>query len=79
MNKYLSSVPLLSKSEPGEELFLYLTVSLVIINVIFVREEGKVQKPVYYINKVLHDAKTRYIRLEKFIFTLITLAKKLLL
>lgn len=31
----------------------------------------------YYVSKILHDTKTRYIRLEKFIFTFIIYAKKL--
>ena len=48
LKAYLSSPPLLSPSQPGEELFLYLVVSLAAISITLVREEEKVQKPVYY-------------------------------
>ena len=45
LKAYLSSPPLLSPSQPGEELFLYLAVSPVAISAALVREEEKVQKP----------------------------------
>ena len=53
LKEYLSSSPLLSPSKPGEELFLYLAVSLVAVNATLVREEEKVQKLVYYTSRVL--------------------------
>ena len=48
LKAYLSSPPLLSPSQPGEELFLYLAVSPATISAALFREEGKVQKPVYH-------------------------------
>ena len=45
---YLSSPPLLSPSKLGEELFLYLAMFSVAVSAALVREEDKVQKPVYY-------------------------------
>jgi len=39
---YLSSPPLLSPSQPGEELFLYLAVSFAAVSAALVREEDKV-------------------------------------
>lgn len=77
LKAYLSAPPLLSKPEAGEELYLYLVVSPLSIGSILVWEEGQVQKPVYYISKVLQNTKTRYTWLEKLIFTLITWARKL--
>ena len=41
-------LPLLSPSQPGEELFLYLAVSPAAVSAALVREEEKVQKLVYY-------------------------------
>ena len=38
LKAYLSSPPLLSPSKPGEELFLYLVVSLTAISAILIRE-----------------------------------------
>ena len=52
LKAYLSSPPLLSPSQPGEEFFLYLAVSPTAICAALVREEEKVQKPVYYVSRV---------------------------
>ena len=46
IKKYLSSPPLLSPSKPGEELYLYLVVSQVIVSAVLVREEDGSQKSV---------------------------------
>ncbi len=44
---------------------------------VLVREENKLQKPVYYTNRVLRDAETRYSKLEKTIFALVVSARRL--
>ena len=77
MKAYLSSPPLLSPSQPGEELFLYLAVSPIAVSAALVREEEKVQKPVYYASRALHDAEERYPPMEKLAFALVTAARKL--
>ena len=56
LKAYLASTLLLSPSKPGEELYLYLAVSLHAVSLTLIREEGKVQKPVYYANKSLRVA-----------------------
>ena len=50
LKTYLLSSPLLSPSQPGEELFLYLAVSSATVSVALVKEEDRVQKPMYYIS-----------------------------
>ena len=62
---YLSSPSLLSPSQPGEELFLYLAVSPTAISVALIREEDRVQKPIYYACWALHSAEERYPPMEK--------------
>ena len=42
-----------------------------------IREEGKVQKHVYYTSKALRVAKGRYPPMEKLTFSLVTVARKL--
>ena len=42
-----------------------------------IREEEKVQKPVYYANRALHGVEERYPPMEKLAFTLVTAARKL--
>ncbi|XP_077229964.1 uncharacterized protein LOC143862972 [Tasmannia lanceolata] len=51
LKQYLSSPPLLTKPEPGEELLLYLSVSPTALAAVLVREEHHQQKPVYYITE----------------------------
>ena len=53
LKSYLSSPPMLSPSKLREELFLYLVVSLAAFNAALVREEDRVQEPVYYTSRVL--------------------------
>ena len=77
LKAYLSSPSLLSPSKPGEELFLYLVVSLAAISAALVREEEKMQKLVYYVSRALRGAKERYRPMEKLAFALVTTAWKL--
>ena len=77
LKAYLSSLPLLSRSQPGEELFLYLAVSLAPISATLVKEEETVQKPVYYVSRALHSTEERYPPMEKLAFALVTAAHKL--
>ncbi|XP_077248112.1 uncharacterized protein LOC143887805 [Tasmannia lanceolata] len=77
LKQYLSSPPLLTKPEPGEELLLYLSVSPMALAAVLVHEEHSQQKPVYYVSKVLHDAEVRYQRVEKLAYALVMAARKL--
>ena len=77
LKAYLSSPPLLSPSQSGEELFLYLVVSPVAVSAALIREEDRVQKPVYYANRALRGAEERYPPMEKLAFALVTVARKL--
>ena len=77
LKAHLSALPLLSPSQPGGELFLYLAVSLATVNAALIREEEKVQKPVYYISCALRGAEERYLPMEKLTFALVTVACKL--
>ena len=48
LKDYLTRAPLLSPSVQGEELYLYLAVSPHVVSSALIREEGRVQKPMYY-------------------------------
>ena len=50
LKHYLSNPPLLSPSKEGEYLFLYLAVSTTAMSVALIREENKIQLPMYYIS-----------------------------
>ena len=47
------------------------------MSAILVREEDRVQKPVYYISRALRGAEERYPSMEKLAFALVTAARKL--
>ena len=66
-----------SPSQPGEELFLYLAVSPAAVSIALIREEEKVQKPMYYASRALRGAEERYPPVEKLAFMLVTAARKL--
>ncbi|GKV17105.1 hypothetical protein SLEP1_g27649 [Rubroshorea leprosula] len=74
---YLSSPPLLTKVEEGEILYLYLEISDTTISSILVREMGKQQRPVYYVNKVLQGIELRYSIAEKATLAVVTMERKL--
>ena len=57
LKAYLTATPLLSPSIPGEELYLYLAVSLHAVSSVLIREEGKIQKLIYYASRALRGAK----------------------
>ena len=58
-------------------MYLYLAVTPHVVSSALVREEGKVQKPVYYTSRALSGAEGRYLLMEKLAFALITAARKL--
>ena len=77
MKVYLTMAPLLSPSVEGEELYLYLAVTPHAVSSALIREEDKVQRPVYYTSKALKGAEGRYPQMEKLAFALITTSRKL--
>ena len=62
--------------EPGEDLFMYLSVSDHAMSVVLLRDQG-VQKSVYYISKILVDVETRYLPLKKLVLALVHSTRKL--
>ena len=77
-SKGLPLFPTTAESFTTEEvLFLYLVVSSTVVSTALVREEDKVQKPVYYVNRALRGAEERYPPMENHAFALVTAARKL--
>ena len=70
--------PVLASPEAGETLFMYLSVSDMAVNVVLFKEgEDGRQKPVFFDNKSLADAETRYNHLEQAALALRIATKKL--
>ena len=56
---------------------MYLAVSATAISATLIREEGKRQLPVYYVNQTFQGAEFRYPKIEKIAFALIVASRKL--
>ena len=77
LKSYLTSTSLLSLSKPGEELYLYLVVSPHVVSSALIREEGKVQRSIYYTSRALKGVEGQYLPMEKLAFSLAIAARKL--
>ena len=77
LKHYLSNPPLLSLSKEGEDLFLYLAISVTAVSAALIREENQVQLPVYYVSQAFQGAEARYPRRAKITFALIVASRKL--
>ncbi|KAM1182313.1 hypothetical protein ACFX19_000822 [Malus domestica] len=77
LKDYMSKALLFSKPEVGETLIIYLSVSTSAVSSVLIRNDGNVERPVYYASKALQDAKTRYSNIEKLALALVMSARKL--
>ena len=61
----------MSNLEMDEVLFSYIAVALHAVSLVLIRVDDRVQRPVYYVSKSLHEAKIRYLPLEKAILVVV--------
>ena len=61
LKEYLSQPPIMSRPEMDEVLFAYLVGAPHTVSLVLIRVDCGVQKPVYYISKLLHEAEIRYL------------------
>ena len=76
LKEYLTQAPMLTAPDPGEDLFMYLSMSDHAVSVVLLKDRGT-QQLVYYISKTLVDAETRYLPLEKLVLALVHATRKL--
>jgi hypothetical protein len=57
--------------------FYYLEVSDSTVSVVVVKENERIQHPVYFSSQTLHDAKTKYIKVGKVPLTLVSASRNL--
>ncbi|GAU10563.1 hypothetical protein TSUD_420920, partial [Trifolium subterraneum] len=77
LKKALSEPPVLSRSDVGEVLYLYLAVTSEAVSATLIRETLEGQKPVYFTSKALQGPELRYQRIEKVALALVTAAMRL--
>jgi hypothetical protein len=79
----LSNPPILIPPATGEPLLLYVAATTHMVSAAIVVEradEGHalpIQRPVYFINKVLSEAKVRYPQIQKLLYTIVLTRRKL--
>ena len=77
LKNLLHSLPTLARLITGETLYLYGPASQTTISAAIVREEGNVQQPIYFVSRILLDAKTRYSLIEKTTYAVVVATRKL--
>ena len=66
----------MSRPEEEEVLFAYIAVALHAVSLVLIRVDDRVQRPVYYVSKLLHEAEVRYLPLEKAILAVVHATQK---
>ena len=61
----------MSSPKPDEVLFAYIVVAPYAVSLVLIRVDSDVQRLVYYVSKSLHEAKVRYLPMEKAILAVI--------
>ena len=77
MKAYLAYPPLLQSPCNGEPLLLYIAATPVAVSTVLVKEQDRVQHPIYYVSESLQGAKVRYTELEKLAYALLMASRKL--
>ncbi|XP_071906258.1 uncharacterized protein [Coffea arabica] len=77
LKEHLARLPALTSPELGETLFIYLAAGEEAISAVLIREENKVQKPVYYVSRFLQGVEARYSAVERYVLALVHAARKL--
>jgi hypothetical protein len=79
----LTSAPVLTAPMDNEPLYLYVAATTQVVSAVIVVERTKeghaltVQQPVYYINEVLSETKTRYPQIQKLAYAIVLARRKL--
>src|SRR5947207_3277546 len=83
LKEFLTKPPVLVPPMPEEPLLLYIAATSHVVSTAIVierQEEGhiqKVQRPVYFISKVLGDSKIRYPQVQKILYAMLITSRKL--
>jgi hypothetical protein len=83
LKNILKSPPILTALTTEEPMLLYISAMTQVVTAnLVVEQEGpgrsqKVQRPVYFVNKVLSDSKTRYSQMQKLVYAIMMTKRKL--
>jgi hypothetical protein len=83
LKNILKSPPILTALTTKEPMLLYISAMTQVVSADLVVEQEepgrsqKVQRPVYFVNKVLSDSKTRYSQMQKLVYAIMMTKRKL--
>jgi len=77
LKEYLASLPVLCKPQVGTPLRLYFAVTERALSAVLVQDQDQVQKPIYFVSKVLQGPEVRYQALEKAELAVVFSARRL--
>ena len=78
LKEYLSQPPIMSSPEADEVLFAYIAVAPHAVSLVLIRMDNGIQRPVYYVSKLLHETEICYLPMEKAILAIVQATRKLL-
>ena len=67
----------MSSLEVDEILFAYLVVASHVVSFVLIQVDGGIQKPVYYVSKLLYKVEVWYLSLEKVILAVVHATRKI--
>lgn len=77
IKSHLVELPMLIKPVAGKPLYLYIAVGEHSISSVLVKEEGMIQKPIYFESNVLQGLERRYAKIQKAALAVMTTTRKL--
>ena len=77
LKDYLARPPIMSSPKPDEVLFAYIAVAPYAVSLVLIRVDCGVQRLVYYVSKLLHEAEVHYLPLKKAILAVVLGTRKL--
>ena len=67
----------MSSPESDEVLYVYIAMAPHVVSLVLIQDDNGLQKPIYYVSKSLHEAKVKYLPLEKAILAVVHSTQKL--